>query len=131
MKENILENIRLLINTAKKSVNRQIDSTMTLTYFLVGRYIVEDEQEGEERAKYAKSTLKFLSENLTKEFGKGFSEDNLENMRKFFIAYKDNRQVVGILDFMLKSEKSSRILENNITQKKFENPFVLFCKNTG
>jgi len=111
MKENILQNIRQLINAARQSVSRHVDSTMTLTYFLVGRYIVEDEQQGEERAQYAKSTLKFLSENLSKDYGKGFSVDNLENMRKFFHSYRDNSQVIDILYFMSISEKQSRKLE--------------------
>jgi len=113
MKENILQNIRLLINVARQSVCRHVDSTMTMTYFLIGRYIVQEEQQGEERAEYAKSTLKFLSENLTNEFGKGFSEDNLSNMRKFFNSYKDNSYMIEIINFISISEKSSRKLTEN------------------
>jgi len=120
MQENIFQNIRQLIDAARKSVNRHIDSTMTLTYFLIGRYIVEDEQAGEERAKYAQSTLKFLSENLTKEFGRGFSQDNLENMRKFFLAYKDNHHVIDLLDFISISENQSRKLGQNTENKTIE-----------
>jgi len=136
--DNILKNIRLLINAARESVNRQVDSTMTLTYFLVGRYIVEDEQEGEERAKYSKSVLKYLSENLTTEFGKGFSVDNLENMRKFFISYKNNPYAIEILNFISISEKESRKLLHttdvkpvntiyeNLTRKLIlENEFII------
>ena len=89
MKENILQNIRQLINAARQSVSRHVDSTMTLTYFLVGRYIVEEEQQGEERAKYADETLSFLGKELTKEFGKGFSSRNLALMKKFYITYQN------------------------------------------
>lgn len=49
--------------------------------------IVEDEQQGKERAEYGKRVLIELSKRLLKKFGKGFSVDNLQNMRQFYIAY--------------------------------------------
>ena len=60
---------------------------MTTTYWEIGRRIVEEEQNGKVRAKYGKAIIKNLSDELTKEFGKGFSVDNLENMRKFYLTY--------------------------------------------
>ena len=60
---------------------------MAKTYFLIGKRIVEEEQNGEKRAEYGKKLIKELSKKLTKEFGKGFSERNLEQMRKFYLAY--------------------------------------------
>lgn len=84
----LLINIRNLIETARKSTVRYIDNTMTLTYFLIGSYIVEDEQQGKKRAGYAEATLKFLGEELTKEFGRGFSSRNLASMKKFYITFK-------------------------------------------
>jgi len=60
---------------------------MTKTYFLIGKRIVEEEQNGNKRAEYGKNLIKILSKKLTKEFGKGFSETNLEQMRKFFKVY--------------------------------------------
>jgi hypothetical protein len=60
---------------------------MAKTYFLIGKRIVEEEQDGNKRAEYGKNLIKMLSEKLTKEFGKGFSETNLEQMRKFFKVY--------------------------------------------
>jgi len=53
----------------------------------IGRMIVEEEQGGKERAEYGKYLLKGLSEALTKEFGKGFSVRNTENMRQFYLVY--------------------------------------------
>jgi predicted nuclease of restriction endonuclease-like (RecB) superfamily len=61
---------------------------MVETYFEIGKLIVEEEQNGKERAEYGKQILKELSNKLTKEFGKGFSEDNLGNMRKFYLTYQ-------------------------------------------
>jgi len=120
--KNILQNIRELINSARKSVNRHIDSTMTLTYFLVGRYIVEDEQQGEERAMYAKETLKFLSENLTKEFGKGFSERNLALMKKFYLVYKEEIISENILQTEI--AKLYQDTENVQNDKILQTPFA-------
>ena len=76
-----------LLKEAKKSVVRTVNKTMVLTYFEIGRIIVEEEQKGNVRAEYGKRKLKGLSEKLTKEFGKGFSVDNLENMRRFYLTY--------------------------------------------
>ena len=63
---------------------------MVYTYFEIGKYIVEYEQNGNDRAKYGKAVLKNLSARLTKRLGKGYSEDNLSNMRKFYQCYQDN-----------------------------------------
>jgi predicted nuclease of restriction endonuclease-like (RecB) superfamily len=60
---------------------------MVHTYFEIGRMIVEDEQQGNERAAYGKQVLKELSKQLMSDFGKGFSVDNLQNMRQFYLAY--------------------------------------------
>jgi len=60
---------------------------MSLTYFEIGRMIVEEEQKGELRANYGKQIIKTLSIKLTKDFGQGFSMRNIEQMRQFYIAY--------------------------------------------
>ena len=65
----------------------QVNSAMVHTYFEIGRMIVENEQNGEARASYGKGLLKELSHRLTARFGKGFSVDNLENMRRFYLTY--------------------------------------------
>lgn len=59
-----------------------------MTNFEIGRRIVEHEQKGKRRAAYGKGLLKKLSERLTGEFGRGFSEDNLSNMRRFFLLWE-------------------------------------------
>jgi len=60
-----------------------------LTYFEIGRMIIEDEQTGKSRAEYAEQTLKQLSIDLTRDFRKGFSQRNLEYFRKFYLNYSD------------------------------------------
>lgn len=60
---------------------------MVLTYFEIGSMIVEEEQNGKQRADYGKQLLSDLSKALTKNFGKGFSVTNLQQMRQFYLVY--------------------------------------------
>ena len=87
IKKDIYQEIHDLLHKARQNIISNINSTMTKTYFLIGKRIVEEEQNGNKRAEYGKKLMKTLSEKLTKEFGKGFSETNLEQMRKFFKVY--------------------------------------------
>jgi predicted nuclease of restriction endonuclease-like (RecB) superfamily len=66
---------------------------MTQTYYEIGKRIVEEEQGGESRAEYGTALLKNLSNELIKEFGKGYSEQNLKNMRQFFLIYQKRQTV--------------------------------------
>ncbi|MBC8322424.1 MAG: DUF1016 domain-containing protein [Candidatus Marinimicrobia bacterium] len=93
-----------LLKEARKSIVRTVNRTMVYTYFEIGRMIVEEEQNGKERAEYGKHLLEELSKRLKSEFGKGFSVDNLENMRKFYTAYSISETAsrkLDMLDFQL------------------------------
>ena len=87
IKKDIYDEISNLLKEARKSIVSNINTTMTKTYFLIGKKIVEEEQNGNERATYGKNLIKNLSKKLTNEFGKGFSERNIEQMRKFYKTY--------------------------------------------
>ena len=78
-----------LINYARNIVVNHVNIVQIMTYYSLGRRIVETQQMGEKRAKYGSKVIKTLSENLQKEFGKGFSEDTLKNARKFYLTYKE------------------------------------------
>lgn len=84
----LFENIKALLYEARNAVARNINTAMVMTYFEIGRMIVEHEQKGAKRAGYAKETLKSLSQKLTAEFDRGFSVDNLQRMRVFYLMYK-------------------------------------------
>lgn len=90
---NLYKEVKQLLENARNRVYQTINSTMTQTYFEIGRKIVEEEQGGEERAKYGAMLIQNLSNELTKEFGKGFSVDNLENMRRFYLAFSISETV--------------------------------------
>ena len=79
----IYQDIRQIIERGRRQANRQVNLAMVQAYWLVGKRIVEEEQQGEVRATYGKALLKNLSFDLKKDFGKGFSVDNLEKMRGF------------------------------------------------
>ena len=87
IKKDVYAEISSLLKEARKSIVSNINTTMTKTYFLIGKRIVEEEQNGNERATYGKNLIKNLSKKLTNEFGKGFSERNIEQMRKFYKTY--------------------------------------------
>lgn len=87
IKKDIYQEIHDLLHKARQDIISNVNYTMTKNYFLIGKRIVEEEQDGNKRAEYGKKLMKTLSEKLTKEFGKGFSETNLEQMRKFFKVY--------------------------------------------
>lgn len=93
---NLLLSVKILIEQARTHVVRNINTTILLTYFQIGRLIVKDEQGGNSRANYAKETLKHLSKYLTKEFGRGYSTDNLQWMRRFYLAYRKYESVIHI-----------------------------------
>lgn len=88
LKKDIYEEIRGLLKSARENIVSTINSTMAKTYFLIGKRIVEEEQNGEKRAEYGEELVKNLSLRLTKEFGKGFSKTNLKQMKSFYIAYR-------------------------------------------
>ncbi len=92
----LFQQVAELLQNARQQVLRTVNSTMTFTYFEIGRMIVEEEQNGKERAEYGKQILKGLSEQLTNEFGKGFSVDNLQNMRKLYLIYSNYETLSSI-----------------------------------
>jgi predicted nuclease of restriction endonuclease-like (RecB) superfamily len=86
------DNVAKIIEQARTFVGRTADMTMCVTYFEVGRMIVEEEQGGKARAEYGKGLLKHLSAFLTARFKKGFSESTLRNARKFYQVYSPSIQ---------------------------------------
>lgn len=80
----ILGEISSLLESARRATSRSVNAILTTTYWEIGRRIVEFEQQGEQRAEYGEDILKLLSRDLTKRFGRGFSERNLRHMRAFY-----------------------------------------------
>jgi predicted nuclease of restriction endonuclease-like (RecB) superfamily len=78
---------RYIIESGRKAAYHAVNTSMVKTYWEIGQLIVEEEQQGEERAKYGKFLIRELSKRLTLEFGKGYDERNLFYMKQFYITY--------------------------------------------
>ena len=78
-----------LVHYARNIAMKQVNIVQIMTYYSLGKWIVEMQQMGQKRAKYGSKVIATLSEQLQKEFGKGFSEDTLKNARKFYLTYKE------------------------------------------
>jgi predicted nuclease of restriction endonuclease-like (RecB) superfamily len=103
----LFDQIREIILKSRQLVYHQVNSLKVITNLLIGNIIVKNEQSGELRAQYGKETLKNLSESLTTEFGRGFSVDNLELMRSFYIKYQSK--------LMLDASNSETLSRNSET----------------
>ena len=95
----IVQEIHEIISEARKRTAQVMNSELLNSYWHIGRIICEYEQSIPERADYGKQTLKMLSKELTKEFGKGFSRANLYNMRLFYQTYEKIQTVSGKLSW--------------------------------
>ncbi len=88
IKMDFFVNVAELIEHARKYIGRTADLTMCITYYEIGKMIIEQEQDGENRAKYGSGLITALSVYLNGRFGKGLSETNLRNFRRFYQIYE-------------------------------------------
>lgn len=84
----LLTSVKEIILKARLLAFRNTNAILLEMYWEIGRVIVEDEQEGKTKATYGRAVLKNLSKQLTLEFGKGFDESNLRNIRQFYLAFQ-------------------------------------------
>ena len=93
MLNTLISNIEQTVTTAKEKLATSVNATITETYWQIGKYIVETEQDGKIKAAYGKKLLTTLSHELTLRLGKGYSRPNLNNMRKFYLKYPNCQTV--------------------------------------
>lgn len=104
-----------LVEYARNIAARQINLVQLMTFYAIGRWIVEVEQQGESRAKYGRQIIKNLSEAMNTQFGRGFSVDTLENARKFYQTYQDRISETVFRKFAVeKSETVFRLFEETL-----------------
>ena len=85
--QQLKQQIGTLLRRGREQTGRAVNTILLQTYWHIGRYIVEFEQNGNIKAEYGSELLDRLSKDLTLEFGKGFSRSNLVYMRKFYLAF--------------------------------------------
>ena len=89
--QSIFGDVSRIVDAARQSAARSVNAVMTAAYWLIGRHIVEFEQSGEERAEYGAALIERLSDDLTGRFGRGFSRQNVQQMRLFYLSYPHER----------------------------------------
>ncbi|NJN29703.1 MAG: DUF1016 domain-containing protein [Synechococcales cyanobacterium RM1_1_8] len=87
---NLYRKVAELIAASRQRVRSTINQAMVQTYWQIGQLIVEEEQAGQAQAEYGKAVLKQLSQQLTLEFGKGFTLSNLRYMRQFYLLFPNH-----------------------------------------
>jgi predicted nuclease of restriction endonuclease-like (RecB) superfamily len=107
----LLSDISVIIGQGRNTALRQVAATQALTYWLVGRRIVKFYQSGKSRADYGLQILIKLSQDLQLRFGKGYSVDNLQNMRRLYVAFPN---------LLKKYETASRISKRTQAGSKYE-----------
>ncbi|NLL72758.1 MAG: DUF1016 domain-containing protein [Clostridiales bacterium] len=89
----LVNEIKTILDLARNNVARVINKELLMSYWKIGEIIIRYEQNDSIRAEYGEKTLKQLSKELTKEFGRGFSVSNLQFMRRFYLEYQIQQTV--------------------------------------
>lgn len=92
----LLDNIGWAIETGRNNALSLLNEQLLLTYWTIGRYIIESEQHGEKRATYGTELLARLSKDLKIKFGKGFSRSNLHLMRLSMSNIQNSRRLANL-----------------------------------
>lgn len=83
----LYDRIRQILESARTTVTRTVNTTQVVSNWLIGREIVEEEQSGSKKAEYGQRLITELSKKLQEEYGSGYSATNLKLFRQFFLAY--------------------------------------------
>jgi predicted nuclease of restriction endonuclease-like (RecB) superfamily len=86
--QNLITEIGGLLQTGRQKAIQSVNTILVNTYWQIGRYIVEFEQKGNERAEYGTQLFDRLSKDLTLAYGKGFGRSNLIYMRKLYLSFQ-------------------------------------------
>jgi predicted nuclease of restriction endonuclease-like (RecB) superfamily len=101
-----------IVEQAKSGISRVANSIMVCTNYCIGKLIVEEYQGGETRAEYGANLLQKVSKELTEKFGRGYSVQNLERMRNFFMLYSNSSNELRNSEVFQKSSNNLRIFTN-------------------
>ena len=110
----LVEQIGNLLLLGRQKAAMQVNSILVMTYWEIGKYIVEFEQDGKEKAEYGSQLFERLSKDLTLAYGKGFSRSNLLYMRKFYVYFPISETLSHLLTWshyfeILKSDSELEI----------------------
>lgn len=107
--QNLIHQIGELFQSGRQRAIQSVNTVLVQTYWEIGRYIVEFEQQGNERAEYGTQLFERLSKDLTLQYGKGFGRSNLLYMRKLYLSF----QISGTLSHLLTWSHYYEILKSD------------------
>jgi len=96
---NLIDSIGEILQKSKQQIATSVNTILVDTYWQIGKYIVEFEQQGSNRAEYGDNLINRLSHDLTSQYGKGFSKSNLLYMRKFYSVFQKSETVSHLLSW--------------------------------
>ena len=106
------DNIKQILQSARSKAQTAVNSAMVEAYWLIGKRIVEEEQQGESKATYGKRLMEELSKALTADFGKGFSYANLYNCRQFYLKFPEQEILYTLCrELIAEVEREKRLIE--------------------
>lgn len=123
--------IKIILESARAGISRTVNTTQVVANWLVGREIVEEEQQGQKRASYGKKAIETLSNKLQTEFGGGYSPQNLSYMRQFYLIYPDflptspilhaprGKSMITIARFKIEISHAMSGISSEITEGRF------------
>ena len=87
--QQLVDDVKLIVEKGLREAYRSVNTVSIMTYWNVGKRIVEEEQHGESRAEYGKHLIDLLSHELSRIYPKGYSPRNLRDYRQFYLCFKD------------------------------------------
>jgi len=130
--DNLYNKVKNILDTGRNKAYKAVNLSMIESYWNIGKEIVEEEQNGENRAEYGKEIIKELSKKLSKEYGNGYSITNLKYMKKFFVVFQKSHALSDQLTWthyrlLLKVEKEEarnfymiECVENNWSTRELD-----------
>ena len=121
--ENLVEKISVVFTNARQNAYKAVNKELTEGYWLIGKYIVEFEQNGHLKAEYGKKLILQLSKDLSLKFGKGFNKSNLVYMRLFYAKYPKGVTSSHLLSWSHYYELLK--ISNDVEREFYENQSII------
>lgn len=126
--EKLYLKISVIIDKARQTVKTTVNTAMVYSYFEIGRYIVEEEQNGKSRAEYGKAVLKQLSERLTANYGEGWTYSNLRQIRQFYYVYSNSNLTNSVCQIQFTLSWSHYLILMRIANPEERSFYEIECK---
>jgi predicted nuclease of restriction endonuclease-like (RecB) superfamily len=122
IKEEFYDKAFVIVDSSRQKISNTIYHETTKSYYLLGKLIIENEQQGNIKAKYGKEVIKNLSTRLTTRYGKGFSNSTLWDCKKF---YSKLQSATGVLNFKLSFTHYTYLIRLDDNEFKFYEEYAI------